>query len=194
MQVMETTEEGHEVEAAKERQEAKADKALYDPGAEQLTQIGPSGPAGVEGAAGILVTVNPTSAHLADAEAHARHAKQHEQAALQLEKFEDVACQGITAGERFACPTLMSDAMATLPNGVRLHTGPKRLPTVLAHMRCNLAFAHAHGYGEDALCPFAIKGVVANPAADQTGVELTSTDPQAVEALHHLVLTPFHGL
>lgn len=194
VKVDETTEEGHKAEAATERKEARLDKAQYDPGAEQLREIGPSGPVGMEGAPGILVTVNPTASHLADAEAHTRHAKQHEQAAAQLQKFEDGACQGIAPSERMSCPTLLSDAMVTLTNGVRLHTGPKRLPKVLAYMRCHLSFAHAHGYHEEELCPFAIRNVVASPSADLTGVELTSTDPKAVEALHHLILVPFEGL
>ena len=193
-QVEEATEEKHLAEASQERKEARIDKAQYDPNAERLTQIGSAGAAGTEGASGILVTVNPTASHLADAEAHARHARQHVEAAIKLEKFEDAACVGIPPSERLSCPTLLSDAMVTLVNGVRLHTGPKRLPQVLAFMRCHLAFDHAHGYTDESLCPFAIKGVVANPAADQTGVELTSTDPAAVRALHDLILVPFHGL
>lgn len=194
VKMSETSEQGHLAAAAKEKQEAKADFKQYDPYAERTTQVGGGGPAGAEGVSGILVTVNPTTGHLLDADAHAQHAKQHERAAIALEKFESVECKSVPPAERLSCPTVMSDSLVTLVNGVRMHVGPKRLPVVLAYMRCHLAFGQAHGYGDDALCPFAIKGVVANAAADQTGVELTSTDPAAVKALHDLILIPFKGL
>ena len=194
VQVDETTAEGHKAEAAKERKEAKAERAKFDPGAAVVREVGPSGPAGTEGAAGVLITVNPTSGHLAEAEAHARHAKEHEAAAAQLAKFEDAACQGVPQADRASCPMLFSDVRGTLPNGVHLYTGSTKLAPVLAAIRCHLAFARAHGYGEESLCPFAIKGVVANASEDRTGVDLTSTDAEAIKALHSLVSAPFHGL
>jgi hypothetical protein len=181
-------------EAAKERAEAQKDQAKYDPQAERDHVVGPSGPAGTEGAAGVLITTNPTAYHLADAAAHARHAKEHEAAAAKLGKFEDAACAGISEGDRASCPTLLSDALTVLPNGIRLRTGPKRLPMVLSNMRCTLAFAHARGYSDEWLCPFALKGVTAEAAADQSGVDLTSKDPAAVAALHALVHLPFRGM
>ncbi len=190
----ETTEEGHKAEAAKERKEAAKEASLYNPEADRDRVIGPSGPAGTEGASGVLITVNPTAYHLADAEAHARHARQHERAAALLAKFEDAACKNIAPAERTTCPTLLSDALVSLPNGVRLHTGAKRLPTVLGNVRCLLAFTQAHGYDEEWLCPFAIKSVTAAAAPDQTGVDLTSSDPAAVKALQALIQLPFRGM
>ncbi len=194
VQMGETTEAGHTAEAAKERAEAQKEQGKYDPQAERDHVVGPSGPAGTEGASGVLITLNPTAYHLADADAHARHAKEHEAAAAKLAKFEDVACADISEAERASCPTLLSDTITVLPNGIRLRTGAARLPTVLRNMQCTLAFAHARGYSDEWLCPFAIKGVTAAAAPDQSGVDLTSKDPAAVAALHALVQLPHRGM
>ena len=194
VRIDETTEEGHKAEAAKERREAVAEQAQFDPQAQTVREVGPSGPAGIEGGAGVLITVNPTAAHLAEAEAHRKHAKQHEAAAVALENFQNEACNGVPTADRVSCPMLYSDVRTTLPNGVRLYTGSKRLPEVLASIRCQLAFARAHGYTDPSLCPFAQKDVVAKPSADGSGIDLTTPDAEAVRALHSLVSQPLHGL
>jgi hypothetical protein len=194
VRIDENTEEGHKAEAAKERQEAVAEQAKYDPKAETVREVGPSGPAGTEGGAGVLITVNPTATHLAEAEAHRKHAKEHEAAAVALEKFQDQACTTVPVADRVSCPMLYSDVRTTLPNGVRLYTGSTRLPEVLASIRCQLAFARAHGYTDPSLCPFAQKGVVATPSEDRSGIDLTTPDADAVRALHSLVSQPLHGL
>ncbi len=194
VKVGETTEEGHLAAAAKERKEARADEAQYEPNAERVTAVGFGGPVGADVAPGILVEVTPTTTHLSDAEQHVARAKKHEAAATLLAKFEDSACEGIPPADRLSCPTLMSDQLTSLPNGIRLQVGQKRVVAVLAYMRCHLAFARVHGYGEESLCAFAVKGVTANASEDRTAVELTSSDPQAVTTLHGLVLAPFKGL
>ena len=194
VQLDETTVVGHQQQATKERAEAKEDRAQFDPAAEHEQSSAMAGRAGAESVEGVLMTVNPTAHHLADAQAHARHAKEHESAAAKLATFEDDACKTISEGERASCPTLLSDSLTPLPNGIRLRTGAKRLPAVLANMRCTLAFAHARGYGEESLCPLAMKGVVANAAPDGTGVDLTATDHAAVEALHALIQQPHRGM
>ena len=190
----ETTVVGHEQEAEKERAEARKDEAKFIPSAEHEQSLPMAGPAGADGGAGVLVTVNPTAHHLVDADAHARHAKEHEVAAAQLANFEDEACKNISEAERASCPTLLSDSLTTLSNGVRLRTGAKRLPTVLANIRCTLAFAHARGYHDEWLCPFAMKGVVANASPDGSGVDLTAKDPATIEALHALIQLPHRGM
>lgn len=196
VQLDETTVAGHEQQATTERAEANKDRAQFDPSAEheQTSGLGGRAGSGSEGSGGVLMTINPTSYHLADGEAHARHAKEHEAAAAQLVKFENQACTTIPAGERASCPTLLSDNLSLLPDGVRLRTGAKRLSSVLANMRCSLAFARARGYGEEFLCPLAMKGVVANAAPDGLAVDLTATDPAALAALHALIQLPHHGM
>lgn len=181
----------HKLQAQKEREKAAAEKAKYDPSADRQEQVG-AGTAGRYGDGPILVTVNPTDAHLAAAESHRRHAQAHEKAAQQLMAFEDIACKGVPNDDRLSCPTLLTDSLSTLKNGVRMHTGPKRLSAVLANIQCHLAFAKVNGYNNAYLCPFAIKGVSARPTADGTGIELISEDPTAVKTLHDLIFLPLH--
>ena len=168
--------------------------AKYQTQAERVTQSGWDGPVGPDGPRGTLVMVNPGAPFLLDAQEHERHAKQHEKAAADLATFEATECQGISPAERQSCPTLLSDTITSLPNGIRLQVGPKRRANVLAYMRCHLAFARVHGYGEPSLCAFAMADVSVQASADDSGVELTSRKPKAVKALHALVLEPFHGI
>ena len=194
VQVDETTEKGHLREAATERREARVDERLYNPKATVEREVGPAGPAALEGGGMVLVTHNPTSSHLADADAHKRHAAQHEHAAALLADYEAVECRQISVHERGTCPTLQMDALTTLPKGVRLQTGPLRLAHVLADIRCQLAFAQVHGTEAGELCPLSIPGVTARAAADEAGIELVSDDPKAVAALHALVVGVGRGM
>lgn len=181
----------HKLEAQKEREAAAAEKAKYDPAADRQEQVG-AGTAGRFGDGPVLVTVNPTDGHLAAAEMHKRHAQAHEKAAQQLMAFEDIACKGVPNDDRLSCPTLLTDTLSSLKNGVRMHTGPKRLNAVLANIQCHLAFAKANGYNNPDLCPFAIKGVTARRTDDGAGIELISEDPAAVKTLHEMIFLPLH--
>ncbi len=194
VQVAEATVEGHTAEAAKEHEAAAEDRDKYEMQAERLTRAGWDGPVGPEGPRGSLVMVNHNAPHLLDAQAHERAAKLHEKAAAELAQFEEAECQGISPAERQSCPTLLSDVVTPLANGICIHVGQKRAAGVLAYLRCHLAFARAHGYGGASLCAFAIPDVTAQATADYKGVELTSQNPQAVKILQSLVLAPFHGI
>lgn len=183
----ETTVQGHEQEARTERKLAAQEHAAYDPSRAELREV----PAPrFDGVAPLLVTVNPTAAHLSAAEAHRRHAHQHELAAIKLQAFEDVACKPVEPSSRSSCPSLIATAVERLPNGIRLRCEPEQVAKVLAEMRCHLAFARARGYDSDYLCPFALKFVRADAAAERTGVDLTSDDPPTVKTLHALELRP----
>lgn len=185
---------GHRREAAGERAMAKSEAAQYDPSAEQVQQVQAGGQQIPDVNTPILVTVNPTEAHLVAAEAHKRHAEQHENAAKKLIAFENAACKKVPTEDKLACPTLLHDTMQPLANGLRMHTGSTRMPKMLATMQCHLAFARANGYADDALCPFAIKGVTADLSPDQTSIDLTSKDPAAIAALHQLIALPARGI
>lgn len=183
----ETTAEGHEQEAKAERKRAEQEHAAYDPNRSELREV----PAPhVDAGAPVLVTVNPTAAHLSAAEAHRRHAHQHELASMKLQAFEDVACKPVAPASRASCPSLIATAVERLPNGIRLRCEPEQVDKVLAEMRCHLAFARARGFDSDYLCPFALKFVRADAAAERTGVDLTSDDPPTVKTLHALELRP----
>lgn len=114
---------GHRREAAGERAMAKSEAAQYDPSAEQVQQVQAGGQQIPDVNTPILVTVNPTEAHLVAAEAHKRHAEQHENAAKKLIAFENAACKKVPTEDKLACPTLLHDTMQPLANGLRMHTG-----------------------------------------------------------------------
>ena len=194
VQVQAATEDDHTMRAAPERQAAAVDRDKYEMQAAHLTQEGWDGPVGPDGPRGALVLINANAPHLLDAQAHERAALAHEQAAGELAKFEEAACQGISPAERQSCPTLLSDAVSPLENGICIHVGPRRAAGVLAYLRCHLAFARVHGYGEATLCAFAVADVTAQATADFKGVELTSANPQSVRTLQSLVLAPFRGM
>lgn len=185
---------GHKAEAVQERALAKSEAAQYDPAAEKVKQVQVGGAPKMDDNAPLLLTVNPTEDHLVAAEAHKRHAEQHENAAKKLVAFEDAACKKVPTEDKQTCPTLLHDTMQPLANGLRMHTGSARMPKMLATMQCHLAFARAHGYADDALCPFAIKGVTADLSPDHMSIDLTSKDPAAIAALHQLIELPARGI
>lgn len=187
----EMTVEGHEQAAAQERAAARKEQASFDPNATQVHETVQPASAMDGGMGGILVTVNPTQGHLTAAEAHRRHAAAHAAAAKNLKHFEDEACTGLAEAERESCPTLTTSNLETLPAGVRLHTGTKRLGSVLQEIRCHLAFAKAHGYDRVDLCPFALPGVHAEVANDRAGVDLQADNETSIQALHSLISLPY---
>lgn len=184
--VDETTVSGHEQEAQLERKKAQAQQAAYDPRKEQRHEVPAAMPG--EGRATMLVTVNPTQEHLSRAEAHRKHALEHELAAIKLQAFEDAACRPVAAADRASCPTLITTAIEKLPQGIRLRCAPEQVDKLVAEMRCHLAFAKARGYDSPLLCPFALPGVAANPDPQRQGVDLTADAPATVRILHALDL------
>jgi hypothetical protein len=193
VRVDETTVAGHEAEAARERRLAEKERRAYDPDREELREVRPLARTGGDAPSGELITINPTDVHLRAAEARRRHAAAHDQAAQALKAFEDRACADVAAEHRVACPSLLATTVQIIPQGIRLLCGPQRLDTVLAQMRCHLAFARARGYGQPELCPFALPGVQAEPAIDHSGVELRSDDPATVRLLQTLDIGRVHG-
>ncbi len=187
VQLDETTAEGHEREAAVERELAQKEKAAYDPNRAQLREVQPPR---FDAATPMLISVNPTVAHLSAAEAHQRHSHQHQLAAIQLQAFEDEACKPVEPASRASCPSLIATAVERLPKGIRLRCEPEQVDKILAEMRCHLAFARARGYDSAYLCPFALKGVVASAATDRSGVDLTAEDASTTKILHALELRP----
>jgi hypothetical protein len=184
--VDETTVSGHEQQAQLERKKAQEQQAAYDPRQERRHELPAAGPQ--EGRATMLITVNPTQGHQSRAEAHRKHALEHEIAAIKLQAFEDAACQALTAAERGSCPTLIATAIEKLPQGIRLRCAPEQVDKLVAEMRCHLAFAKARGYDSPYLCPFALQGVTATAAPERQGVDLSADNPATVRILHALDL------
>lgn len=180
----------HREEAAHEREAAQqslaehgAHKRLIDsrlPGdhAGLITreEYGPAGP-----------TIGPRGAtpDLYAAEARVLHAREHEAAASELERFEDAECAGIPPAERSACPLLRgAGAVVDVADGLEVRFRPGApVDDVQRRMRCHLAYARTRGYLEDAACALYFKGVrIERP--DPWIIRITAQDPRTVARLH----------
>jgi hypothetical protein len=175
-----------DMSATRHHQEAEHEYAVA---AQELAQYDPR-------AAGLVVEAenefpayypmaifNPTEHHLRAAEAHVRHAKEHEAAATALIQFEDEACTGIAPEVRAACPLLVDVTdIADVRGGARVRFTPETpVPLVERRMRCHLAYARAHGWDEAADCPLYVRGVHVERTPDGAGIDLVSDD-RAIEA------------
>ncbi len=121
---------------------------------------------------------NPTASNLAEADRKMDSAFKHLEAARRLEKYEDVACVGLTRAERTSCPLIAPhiDKIEEGSKGVVLHIKTAEKARILsAQMHCHLAFAQANNF-ERAPCPLYLKGVTITLVGDKA-IEVTSSDP-----------------
>jgi hypothetical protein len=165
----------HREEAAREATLARREGELYRPEAAR-----PS-PFGDPLAKDYLYTVplyNPTEGHVAEAEKHRQHARQHEASASYLERFEEVECRHFPPASRAACPLLGPVVrIDDIEGGVRVtFKEGTRVDAVIAHMRCHYAFARARAFGEAAGCPLYLRGIEIRDALDPMAVEIVSGD------------------
>jgi hypothetical protein len=172
----------HRREASHEIAQADAERARFDPNARA------SSPIQIQN----LPTVgeyNPTERHLRRAAEHAQHAREHERAAAELERFEDSACGVLPANERAACPVMGPiAAVHDIADGVELQLlDAARLPEVIAHMRCHLAYARTRGFETAPDCPLYMRGLEIRPSPDGRSIELTAKDNRVIEELRRRV-------
>jgi hypothetical protein len=113
------------------------------------------------------------------------HARQHEQAANALVKFEKAECRNIPASSRAACPLfgpLIN--LEDLPTGVRATFAPGTpVDVVMAHMRCHLAYAQSRGFEEVLSCPLYIRGIDIVRSSVPEAIEIVSADPAVAAAI-----------
>jgi hypothetical protein len=148
----------HRAEAARHQQVAANEEARFD-ARETRPTLAARSPFIEEGPG--LELYNPSAAHLNEADRQMRAAFEHLQAAQQLEKFEDVACAGISVAERIGCPLLAPHVQSVeeVAQGLVLHLKPTApAKSLAAQMRCHLAYAMANGF-DRAPCPLYVKGV-----------------------------------
>lgn len=128
---------------------------------------------------------NARGEHLARAQELREHARQHEAAAAALETFEQAECKQFPPSTRSACPFLGPVvAIEDIPTGVRVRlANGTRTDAVLAHMRCHLAFAEAHGFGAAASCPLYVKGIAIHEGSIAGTIEIVSADAKVVEQI-----------
>lgn len=177
---------GHRQEAAKERMLAEEDYARYQPRA--------SGPVpGAVGVAGDTPRVypvdafpyNPTERALAQAEAHVRHAREHEAAAAKLEAYEEAECKSFSPKMRAACPLLGPvQKIEELADGIRITLADGvPLAPVLAEMRCHLAFARTRNFEGAPDCPLYLRGVDIAPSPDNRAIDVRSQSPAVARTI-----------
>jgi hypothetical protein len=155
----------HRGEADRERTEARA---LLSRAADPARSERPIVP-GVDARRGPWVDPYPEvekqgPASLQRADVLLRHAREHERAAAELERFEEAECRELPAASRAACP-LLHDVVgiSDIPGGVRIvFADAVAVPDVVAHIRCHLAYARARAYAGAEDCPLYVRGVEAS--------------------------------
>jgi hypothetical protein len=110
-----------------------------------------------------------------DADRRRAHARAHELARLELERFESRECRGIEPRARAACPVLgPATAIRDVPGGVRVELKATiRVDSVVSNMRCHHAFARTRGFAvEAAACPLYVRGIRIRRSIDGRAVEI----------------------
>ncbi len=189
---------GHEQAAASEETQAEQHAAQYDAGATETK--GGCPPKGVCWTS----QVNPTSEHLAMAEAHKKAAAEHRAAAAALADAEAKACADLPESEREMSPFAHREDIASVtpledskPVGkgksvktVGVTVKFKAVPGLTQEwlqrvVNCHIARAASVGHKmpEMPYCPLVPKGVTANvvSAGDGFNVEIRSNDPAGAD-------------
>jgi hypothetical protein len=175
----------HREEAAREKEAARQHAREYDPKATVPSPFHEAGgPASGEYAYPLSV-YNPTEAQLRRADEHRAHARQHEKAAQELERFEAAECVGFPPAARAACPLLRPvTRIDDLGDGVRVtFASGTPIDAVFAHMRCHYAYARTRAFDDAASCPLYIRGIEIKRAKDPLAIDITTKDWQRVHDL-----------
>jgi hypothetical protein len=172
----------HREEAAREGAAADREANRYSPSATRPTPFGD--PLGKDYLYAVTV-YNPTEGHLAEAEKHREHAREHARAAEFLERFEEAECRDFPATTRAACPLLGPVVrIDDVEGGVRvLFKDGTRVDAVIAHMRCHYAFARARAFDPGASCPLYVRGIEIRQGLQPMAVEIVSPDPKVARQI-----------
>jgi hypothetical protein len=181
--------EGHRQEAAKtaaaaDRERREADARMPPP---NLTLTGGGNPQGYYYDRNVYDARNE---HPLRARELSEHARQHERAATALEQFEEAECRQFPPATRAACPLLGPVVRITdIADGVDVELAPgTRVDAALAHMRCHLAFAQAHGFQAATSCPLYIKGIEIHAGTTPRTIEIVASDRKTARELQERVL------
>ena len=176
----------HRQEAARER--AAARSRLLDRGdGSSLLAVVPDGSGIVSmdeyGPSGAVPGLHHASP-VAQAEAHLLHARDHEAAAADLDRFEGDACAGIAPEERGACPWLVgAGAVAEIAGGIEIRFRPGApVDDIHRRMRCHFAYAQARGFDEAAGCALYCRGIRIE-RTDERIIRVTADDEATVARL-----------
>jgi hypothetical protein len=179
----ETVEE-HRNDAAIHLEKAREQEAQYDPA--KTIRPPPRGPGSqmFEQVDVPFEPYNPGDEHMQAADRELVEANAHLVAAKSLEKFEDKACTGLSAGERASCPLFASSVSRVewLQDGFKLtfKEGAGAGKTY-ARLRCHLAFAYSNGFVQPS-CPLFIKGTTLKQSGDDA-ITFTAETAEVAGAL-----------
>lgn len=180
----ETSVEGHRAEAARERAIA-ADPAPYQPPRTNRVDrlsIRPSSEPGV-------VPYDDAEDLRYERRWHAEHARDHEAAARELERFEAEECRNVDVTERASCPLLGPVVqIQDLPSGVRIQlASTASIERTLARLRCQYAFARARGFGSGVTCPIYLRGIEIKSSADRAAIEIVGSSRRVAREIQKRV-------
>jgi hypothetical protein len=123
-------------------------------------------------------TQDPKTMHLVRARYLEEHAREHERAAAELERFEDKECQSLPGTKREACP-MLGPIVETkdIDGGVRVrYRDGTDVQAMLPLMRCHYAYARAHGFQDNHDCPLYVRGEGFRAASEPNALEIVSQD------------------
>ena len=184
VQARDETVEEHRNDAAIHLEKAREQEAQYDPA--KTMRPAPRGP-GSEMFEQVDVPFepyNPGDEHMQAADREMVEANAHLAAAKSLEKFEDKACAGLSAGERSSCPLFASSVRRVewLKDGFKLtFKQASGASETYARLRCHLAYAYASGFAQPS-CPLFIKGT----ALKQDGANAITFTAETAEVARDL--------
>ena len=172
----------HREEAARENEAARRHARDYDPKATVPSTFHQAGGPTSGDYAFPLSVYNPTDPQLRRADEHRAHARQHEKAAQQLERFEAAECVAFPPAARAACPLLRPvERVDDLGDGVRVtFTAGTPVDAVFAHMRCHYAYARTRAFDDAVSCPLYLRGIEIKRAKNPLAIDITTKDWQRV--------------
>lgn len=175
------TAEQHQAAAQKEESKAQREAATAytnAPGANPMN-------AGIEPELYLYPQAGVPQDHLADARRLQEHAREHEQAAAELQRYEEAECKGLAPSQRSTCPLMRSIAdVRDIDGGVRIRfVDEGHASTALPRMRCHYAYARAHGFSNSPDCALYIRGVDFRQSPDARAIDVVSSDPKTTDEI-----------
>lgn len=183
----------HLNDAAMHEARAENELAQYEPGDSVSRRPAASVRMDLQGIPDDLQTYNPTEEHVLRADQELVERNEHLSAAHTLEKFEDTACRGLSAGERSSCPLLASSVarVVTTKQGFQLELKPSvNAEQTYRRLNCHLAYAVASGF-EAPSCPLFVKGT--SLSADAHSVTFSGDSTRVAEELRAQARRVFRG-